>query len=119
MSTKSNATHTIDTCGKAKFIRNFQKVIGEAGLTVDLSEIQFEVVVGITTSIIIENFGTSAVYVAFDSSHDDMDLTDWLTYNLKLFASVPFSKVSIPAEASHISFKCAVNQATNIDLIVW
>jgi hypothetical protein len=118
MSAIDQAKFVIETSGKAKFIRQFINSSNDTGLSIDLSKIQFETNIGTTNYIKIFNLGPNAVYVAFDSDHEEMDLGDPLTYNFKMMKGVPFSEIAMNCEANKISLKNEVDERSDIWVIV-
>lgn len=119
MSIRENARYSISTGGKMQYIKQFIVASDSIGYTVDLSNIQYETFKGKTSFVKIFNTGSSDVYVAFDSDHNEIDVTDQSTYNMMIFSATPFSEIEINGETSKISLKCAAGESTNIDIITW
>ncbi len=121
MSSLAQAKFTIDTGGQLQFIKQFNETVNTDGLTVDLTKIQFENVVGVTRYLKIVNFGSQAVFVAFDdnSNHFNIDPYNRNTWNLCIDPGRPFNDISMNGETSKISLRCGPDAETNITLIVW
>lgn len=119
MSAIDRAKFTIDTGGKARYIRHYINGSNETGWHIDLSDVIFETNTGTANYIKIFNSGPNPVYVAFDSSIAAIDTDDWSSFNFKVSNGVPFSEIEIHGEADTISFKCAEDERADIEVLVW
>jgi hypothetical protein len=119
MSIRENARYSISTGGKAQYIKQFIVGSDSNGYSIDLSNIQYEYFLGKTSFLKIFNTGSSDVYVAFDSDHTNIDVSDQSTYNMIISSSTPFSDIEINGETSKISLKCLSGETTSVNIITW
>lgn len=113
-----NARYTIETSGLLKFSKQFDVVVDFNGLTIDFSEIKFEGRVGMTNFVKLINTGVNSVWILFDGDHNDIDIDDRGTYNLKINAGTGYNAISLAGHCSKIAMISAPDVVNEMMVIV-
>jgi len=119
MTERENSVYRTLTGGKAKFIRTFADTATDKGISLDLSGVQYELLLGETTYIKILNTGSSTIFVAFDTELSTIDIKNFKTFNLRIPSLEPYNEVAMYAQANRISLICASSEESTFEILTW